>query len=335
MSLDSKAADKANPPGLVFLRALLQDGGFLRTHTIIVPLLLLFGTFTILTPRFIDVANLINILRQISVLSIISVGATFVIISGGIDLSVGSVMALVGVFVAKWIQVEPHFFGMTLLALVFGLVIGLINGLFIANFTVPPFIVTLATMTIGRGVVLLWTGGVNVTELSNKDFLFLGRGSVAGVPFPFIVMCVVLTASIVSLMRSKFGRKVFAIGNNEQASYVAGINVKNVRIVVYMIAGLTAAIGAIISVSRMNTVTPMFGSGIEFECITAVVLGGTAISGGKGNLFNTVLGAALLGVINNGFNLIGISSYWTQIAKGIILIATIIVSNVNIRMKTE
>jgi len=308
-------------------------GNIFQKHAILLPLATLFLIFSIITPKFIDSDNLINILRQISVLSIISIGSTYVIISGGIDLSVGSIMALVGVFVVNMAKAHAGFLWMILIALAFGLIIGFINGIFIMNFTIPPFIVTLATMTVGRGVVLLLTKGSNVTEINNEAFLFFGRGYIAGIPFPVIVMIPLYIIGAVCLTRSIYGRQIFAVGNNEKASLISGINVKTIKLSVYMIAGFTAAIGAIISTSRMNTVTPMFGSGIEFDCITAVVLGGTVITGGKGSLLNTLFGAALLGIISNGFNLIGISSYWAQIAKGIILISAIMVYNINIKNK--
>ncbi len=293
-------------------------------YQIVIPLIIVFCLASIITPNFFDTNNLINVLRQIAVLAIISIGATLVIYTGGIDLSVGSVMALVGVFIANGIKTGTPLPLLIISGMFFGMVIGCVNGLFIINFTVPAFIVTLATMTIGRGFILLWTGGSNVSELNNQSFLFLGRGSVLGIPFPVIILILLFTLGCFMLSYTKLGREIYAIGSNVKASKVAGINIKRVELTVYVLAGLLAAIGAIIDTSRMNTVTPMYGKGIEFNCVAAVILGGASLEGGEGRLLNTLFGAALLGIISNALNLIGISSYWGQIAKGVILILAIL-----------
>ncbi len=297
----------------------------IERHKILIPLVVLFIIVSLATPSFLDRSNMINILRQISVLSIVSIGSTIIILTGGIDLSVGSIMALVAVFVAKGVKTGTPLPFLVLTGIIMGILIGMINGLFIINFTVPAFIVTLATMTIGRGFVLLWTGGSNVNELNNEAFLFFGRGSVLGIPFPIIVMLLMYILGCLILSKTKFGREIYAIGNNEEASKISGIFVKRTLLSVYIIAGLAAAVGAVIDTSRMNTVTPMYGSGIEFDCISAVILGGASFDGGIGMLINTLFGAILLGLINNAFNLMGVSSYWAQIAKGIILISAIMI----------
>ncbi len=327
-------------PGMVEESGLLDDlrSGFgfrfiFENFGIIVPLVIVFIGLSILTDGFIDSHNLINILRQISFLSIVSIGSTFVIISGGIDLSIGSIMGMVAVFSTMWVKSGGNLFWMLVIAIVTGVVVGIINGLIIANFTIPPFIVTLATMITGRGIILLITRGYNISGLDNEKFLFFGRGYIGTIPFPVIVMILVYLIFMIYLGRSKFGRYVYAVGNNEAASRVAGIDVKKVKMLVYMIAGLTGSIGGVILVSRMNLATPMFCSGIEFDCITAVVLGGTAITGGKGRLVNTLMGAALLGIVNNGFNLMGISSYWASVAKGFILIIAIIIYSFRVTKK--
>ena len=301
-----------------------------ENYGIIIPLIIVFIGLSVLTEGFIDRNNLINILRQISFLAIVSIGSTFVIISGGIDLSIGSIMGMVAVFATMWVKSGGNLLWMVAIALVTGIVVGIINGLLVANFTIPPFIVTLATMITGRGIILLITRGYNISGLDNEQFLFFGRGYIGSIPFPVIIMILIYVIFMIYLGKSKFGRYVYAVGNNESASKVAGINVKKVKMLVYMLAGLTGSIGAVILVSRMNLATPMFSSGIEFDCITAVVLGGTAITGGKGKLINTLMGAALLGIVNNGFNLMGISSYWASVAKGFILISAIIIYNIRV-----
>lgn len=295
----------------------------LTDHQIVIPLVIVFLISSCIAPNFLDRNNLLNILRQISVLSIISIGSTMIILTGGIDLSVGSIMALVSVLVAKGIRLEIPLLYLIVIGLGLGMSIGLLNGLFISNFTVPAFIVTLATMTVGRGVVLLWTGGSNVSELQSEPFLFIGRGSLFGIPFPVILLILLFIIGSLLFSKTRFGREIYAIGNNEKASRVAGIYVKRVELTVYILAGLLAAIGAIIDTSRMNTVTPMYGKGVEFNCVAAVILGGASLDGGDGRLINTLYGAALLGIISNSLNLIGVSSYWGQIVKGCILILAI------------
>jgi len=305
----------------------------MKDHQILIPLVIVFFVASILAPNFLDTHNLLNILRQISVLSIISIGSTMIILTGGIDLSVGSIMALVSVLVAKGIRLEMPLFYLMTGGLLLGMLIGLLNGLFIANFTVPAFIVTLATMTVGRGVVLLWTGGSNVSELNSDSFLFIGRGSLLGIPFPVVLLLLLFIVGSLIFSKTRFGREIYAIGNNEKASRVAGIYVKRVELTVYMLAGLLAAIGAIIDTSRMNTVTPMYGKGIEFNCVAAVILGGASLDGGEGRLINTLYGAALLGIISNSLNLIGIASYWGQIVKGCILIMAIMIYSYKTKTK--
>lgn len=298
-----------------------------RNSQILIPLLiiLLFASFFV--PHFMVKDNILNILRQISVLSLISIGSTLVIITGGIDLSVGSVMALVAVYTATAVKAGTSFWIIFPVAILFGMLIGMVNGIIIMNFTIPPFIVTLAVMTIGRGLVLLQTGGSNITELGSKSFLFLGRGFLLGIPFPIIVLLIFYLFWTIILNNTRFAREVYAIGNNEEASKVAGISVRRVILYVYMIAGMMASVGAVIDTSRMNTVTAMYGNGIEFDCVTAVVLGGASLDGGSGKVINTLYGAALLGVINNLFNLLGISTYWGQIVKGLILVFAVMANS--------
>ncbi|MFA5468111.1 MAG: ABC transporter permease [Sphaerochaetaceae bacterium] len=294
-----------------------------RNSQILIPLLFILCFASFFVPHFMVKDNILNILRQISVLSLISIGSTLVIITGGIDLSVGSVMALVAVYTATAVKAGTSFWIIFPVAILFGMLIGMVNGILIMNFTIPPFIVTLAVMTIGRGLVLLRTGGSNITELGNKAFLFLGRGFLLGIPFPIIILFVFYLFWSIVLNNTRFAREVYAIGNNEEASKVAGIAVRRVILYVYMIAGMMASVGAVIDTSRMNTVTAMYGNGIEFDCVTAVVLGGASLDGGSGRVMNTLYGAALLGIINNLFNLLGVSTYWGQIVKGLILILAV------------
>lgn len=304
-----------------------------RASPILVPLLAMGLLACLFVPNFRNTDNIFNILRQISVLSLISIGSTLVIITGGIDLSVGSIMALVAVFAANTVKAGFPLWVIIPSAILMGLLIGIINGSLIMSFTIPPFIVTLAMMTIGRGLVLLQTSGSNITELGNKAFLYLGRGTLWGLPFPIVLLCVFYALWSFILNRTRFGREVYAVGNNERASKVAGISVKRVVLYTYMSAGMMAGIGALIDTSRMNTVTPMYGSGIEFDCVAAVVLGGASLSGGSGRMVNTLYGAALLGIINNLFNLLGVSSYWAQIVKGFILIAAILLNSARKRAR--
>ncbi len=280
------------------------------------------------TDRFLTVRNLINVTRQISINAIIAVGMTFVILTSGIDLSVGSVMAFSGTIMAA----AMADWGMNpllaiILALVIGAIFGLINGSLISFAKMPPIIVTLAMMEVPRGLALLYTGGYPLSGLPDS-FSVLGRGYLFSViPMPVLVMIAVYAVAYLLLNHLPLGRYIYAIGGNEEAVRLSGIKVSKYKIFAYMVSGVTASISGIILTSRLMSGQPMAGVGFELDAIAAVVLGGTDISGGRGSIIGTIIGALIMGVLSNGLNLLGVSPYVQRVFKGLIIILAIYFSS--------
>ncbi|MEK5186951.1 ribose ABC transporter permease [Solibacillus sp. FSL R5-0691] len=289
-------------------------------------LFLIVIVITILNPSFMTTDNVLNILRQVSISALIAFGMTFVILTGGIDLSVGSTLALTGAVAATMLAsgIDPV---LTMLAaLLLGAVLGAINGVIIAKGKVAPFIATLATMTIYRGLTLVYTDGRPVSDLGNEiTFQMLGKGYFFGIPVPVCTMILAFIALYVIMHKTTFGRRVYAVGGNEAASKLSGINVDRIKIAVYSLTGMLAALSALILTSRLNSAQPTAGTSYELDAIAAVVLGGTSLTGGKGWIFGTLVGALIIGVLNNGLNLIGVSSFFQQVVKGIVILIAVLI----------
>lgn len=289
-------------------------------------LFLIVIVITILNPSFMTTDNILNILRQVSISALIAFGMTFVILTGGIDLSVGSTLALTGAVAATMLAsgIDPV---LTMLAaLLLGAVLGAINGVIIAKGKVAPFIATLATMTIYRGLTLVYTDGRPVSDLGNEiTFQMLGKGYFFGIPVPVCTMILAFIVLYVIMHKTTFGRRVYAVGGNEAASKLSGINVDRVKIAVYSLTGMLAALSALILTSRLNSAQPTAGTSYELDAIAAVVLGGTSLTGGKGWIFGTLVGALIIGVLNNGLNLIGVSSFFQQVVKGIVILIAVLI----------
>lgn len=279
----------------------------------------------LLNSRFLSVGNLENIGRQVSINAIISVGMTFAILTGGIDLSVGATMAFIGTLTAGLLAGGVPGVAAIAAGLATGVVFGLGNGLCIARLRMPPIIVTLASMSIARGLGLIYTNGYPVTGLPDW-FSFLGRGSVLGIQTPILVMLLTYAAAYILLQHMPVGRYIFAIGGNEDAVRLSGIDARRYKVLVYLISGVTAAIAGILLSSRLMSGQPNAGMGFELDAIAAVVLGGTAISGGRGSIVGTLIGALLLGVLNNGLNLMNVSPYVQNVIKGAIILLAIFIS---------
>lgn len=289
-------------------------------------LFLIVIVITILNPSFMTTDNILNILRQVSISALIAFGMTFVILTGGIDLSVGSTLALTGAVAATMLAsgIDPV---LTILAaLLLGAILGAVNGVIIAKGKVAPFIATLATMTIYRGLTLVYTDGRPVSDLGNEiTFQMLGKGYFFGIPVPVCTMILAFIALYVIMHKTTFGRRVYAVGGNEAASKLSGINVDRVKIAVYSLTGILAALSALILTSRLNSAQPTAGTSYELDAIAAVVLGGTSLTGGKGWIFGTLVGALIIGVLNNGLNLIGVSSFFQQVVKGIVILIAVLI----------
>lgn len=285
--------------------------------------------FSVVSEEFLSLTNISNIIRQVSINGILAVGMTFVILTGGIDLSVGSVMALTGTIMAgMMINVGLSPLAAVLVGIILGAVIGYINGAFTAYARIPAIIVTLAMMEIARGAALLYTGGYPLSGLP-ASYSFIGQGYLFGViPMPAVIMIIVFVVAYIILNHLPLGRYIYAIGGNEEAVRLSGIKVKRIKASVYLISGITAGIAGAIMSSRLSSGQPMAGEGYELDAIAAVVLGGTSIAGGRGHIFGTLLGALLLGVLSNGLNLLGVSPYVQRVLKGAIIIGAIYYSSI-------
>ncbi|MBR8297906.1 ABC transporter permease [Burkholderia cenocepacia] len=300
----------------------------LRRSTLFYPLVGLIVVciaMMIASPSFLSAANLENVLRQVSINAIIAVGMTCVILTGGIDLSVGSVMALSGTLAAGLMVAGVNAVAALAIGIAVGLGFGFLNGVFVAFAGMPPIIVTLATMGIARGLALIYTGGYPIDGL--PDWVaFFGSGKVLGIQAPVLIMLVVYAIAWLLLDRMPFGRYVYAIGGNEQATRLTGVRVARVKLIVYTLAGLTSALAAIVLTGRLMSGQPNAGVGFELDAIAAVVMGGTSISGGRGAILGTLVGALLLGVLNNGLNMIGVNPYVQNVIKGGIILLAIYIS---------
>ena len=287
-------------------------------------LLLLIVVLTLLNPNFLTVSNLLNVLRQVSIGGLIAFGMTFVILTGGVDLSVGSTLALTGAVAASLIASGTDPIIAMGVALVLGLILGAINGIIITKGRVAPFIATLATMTVYRGLTLVYTEGKPVSGLGDSvAFQMFGKGYFLGIPVPVITTILAFVVLYLILHKTNFGRRVYAVGGNEEASKLSGINTDRVKIWVYAITGLLASVSALILTSRLNSAQPTAGESYELDAIAAVVLGGTSLTGGRGWIFGTLVGVLIIGVLNNGMNLIGVSSFFQQVVKGVVILLAV------------
>ncbi|MEL6114817.1 ribose ABC transporter permease [Photobacterium sp. SP02] len=298
----------------------------------LIALIFLIVVVSFLNPNFFTADNILNILRQTSVNAIIAVGMTLVILTAGIDLSVGSVLALCGAFAASLIAIEVPVLIAVPTALLAGAALGAISGIIIAKGKVQAFIATLVTMTLLRGVTMVYTDGrpVSTGFTDTADaFAWFGTGYVLGIPVPVWLMVVVFAAVWYLLNHTRFGRYVYALGGNESATRLSGINVDRVKIGVYAICGLLAALAGIIVTSRLSSAQPTAGMGYELDAIAAVVLGGTSLMGGKGRIMGTLIGALIIGFLNNALNLLDVSSYYQMIAKAVVILLAVLVDNKN------
>lgn len=307
---------------------------FLSKYGIVIILLAMLVAFSLLSDGFFTTRNIFNIIRQISFMGLIAIGVTMVIITGGIDLGSGSVLALAAVMATSLAQLPESatlkFPGLNvpilipvLVALAIGAVTGIINGSLIAKFKIPPFIATLGMMTVARGFALIYSNKP-LSQLT-PEYNFIGQGAILGVPFPVIVLVVVAVAAHIMLNNTPFGRYIYALGGNEQAARISGINVDRVKIGVYTLAGLLSGLAGLVVSSRIGSGQPGQGVGIELDAIAAAVIGGTSLSGGIGTIWGTIVGALIIGVLDNGLILLNVDQYWITIVKGTIIVVAVII----------
>jgi ribose/xylose/arabinose/galactoside ABC-type transport system permease subunit len=303
-----------------------EAGAFMEKYAIYLALLLLCVVLAIITDKFLTIQNFKLILNQISINGIMAIGVTFVLITAGIDISIGSVVGFAGVVAALTApagssipMVIPF-----LAALGCGFAAGAINGLLVTKGRLAPYIVTLGMMTIMRGLSLIVSGGRPVSRLIG-DFGFLGNNSLFSIPLPIYIYAIVAVVTHVILTHLKIGRYVYAVGGNTNAAYASGISPDLIRFFVHVVSGTLAGLAGIILASRINTGHPNSGSGYELDAIAAAVVGGTSLAGGTGGIPGTVVGALIIGVLGNGLDLLAVSSYWQQVVKGLIIIASVLI----------
>jgi len=288
-------------------------------------LIVLVIVVSIMNPSFLAPLNILNLLRQVAINALIAFGMTFVILTGGIDLSVGAILALSSTLMAGMMVSGMDPILAIILGCLLGAIMGALNGLLITKGKMAPFIVTLATMTIFRGLTMVYTNGNPITGLGDS-FMFqvFGRGYFLGIPVPALTMIITFTILWVILHKTPFGRQTYAIGGNEKAAIISGIKVDRVKIMIYSLAGLLAALAGAILTSRLNSASPTAGDSYELDAIAAVVLGGTSLSGGRGWIVGTLIGALIIGTLNNGLNLLGVSSFFQMVVKGGVIILAVL-----------
>ncbi|WP_026713889.1 ABC transporter permease [Flavobacterium daejeonense] len=309
----------------------------------LIALFLLCLFISLLSDKFMTSTNLWNVLRQISVNVCISVGMTLVVLMAGIDLSVGSVLGLSAAVCAGLLKSGLSFesldlfvgftvLGAILAAMLIGMLLGLFNGWVITKFAIPPFVATLAMLTIARGLTMLYTEGIPISNLGPK-FEFIGSGWILGIPVPVWISLIIVLIVVFLTNKTAFGRYIYAIGGNEKAAFLSGININKIKLAVYGIAGMMAAVGGVLVTSRLNSAQPNAGMSYELDSIAAVVIGGTSLSGGVGTVTGTVIGAIIIGVLNNGLVLLDVSPFWQQVVKGIVILLAVIIDKMNQKNK--
>jgi ribose transport system permease protein len=314
-------ADAAAAPTSTRRRA---HSGRARRFGTLIGLGVLSTVLWILTPHFLTVSNLLNVAEQTSINAIVAVGMTFVILSGGIDLSVGSIVALSGVVLGTSLAGGAPLPASVAAGIAAGAACGLANGALISWGRLPAFIVTLGMMSIARGAALLFTEGRPVSGF-DADFRTIATGRVALVPAPVILMVLVYLAAHLILTRTTFGRYVYAIGGNEEATRLSGVSIRLHKTMVYVVSGVMSAVAAIILTARLNSAQPIAGMMYELDAIAATVIGGTSLMGGDGSLGGTLVGALIMGVLRNGLNLLGVSSFLQQIVIGTVIVVAVLI----------
>jgi ribose transport system permease protein len=308
-----------------------------------IALFLMVLTMSFLHPSFLTEDNGWNILRQISINLCLSIGMTLVILTGGIDLSVGSILALSGAITAGLLKngygiescnvfVEFTVLGALLAGLLVGGFLGFFNGIMITRLRIPPFVATLGMLSVARGLTRLWTGGFPITGLGDT-FVKIGTGfdPVIGFPLPVWISGVLILLFIVFTLHTRLGRYIYAVGGNEQAAHLSGVNVNRVKLWVYTLAGVLSAVGGILVTARLDSAQPNAGIGYELDSIAAVVIGGTSLSGGRGSVLGTVLGCLIIGVLNNSLTLLDVSPNWQLVIKGMVILFAVAIDKMNMR----
>lgn len=297
----------------------MQDFGALIALFVLVVLI------GIISPEFRTIGNFLSLLRQSSVNGLIAFGMTCVILTGGIDLSVGSVLALSTALCAGMIARGVPVGAAMAAALIIGTAFGVVSGILVTKGRLQPFIATLITMTVFRGITMIYMDGRPISNLGDSFWLkFVGKGNLFGIPFPVIIFLTVFALLFFVLERTTFGRRIYATGSSEKAAKLAGVNIDRTKLAAYAISGCMSALSGIILLSRLNSAQPTLGSGYELDAIASVALGGTSMNGGRGRIWGTFVGVLIIAVLNNGLNILGVSSYWQDVVKGIVILCAVL-----------
>lgn len=304
------------------MKTSFRKENILKNYGIIVGSLVLCAIISFYTPNFLTRNNIMNLLRQSSIIGVIATGMTFVIISGNFDISVGKIAALGGTIIMSMISMGYSFIVALLVALAAGALIGLINGVAVAVIKIPSLIATMGMVVILQGLIFIYTGGYPISGM-NPVLSLIGRGYVAGIPVPVIIFFLGVILANIVLRKTVLGRRIYAVGGNEDSSRLSGIDTIKYKIIVFMINGMASIIGGLILVSRLSTATPTAGEGFDMDAIASVVIGGTSVNGGEGSVLRTIIGVLLMSVISNSFNLIGVNIYFQYVFKGIIILAAV------------
>ena len=297
----------------------IQDLGAL------IALIALIVVIGIISPEFRTVTNFLSLLRQSSINGLIAFGMTCVILTGGIDLSVGSVLALSTALCAGMITKGTPVGAAMIASLLIGTVFGMVSGILVTKGRLQPFIATLITMTIYRGATMIYMDGRPISNLGDSFTLkFVGKGALFGIPFPVIIFLGIFAVFFFALEQTTFGRRIYATGSSEKAAKLAGVNTDRAKLAAYAISGCMSALSGLILLSRLNSAQPTLGSGYELDAIAAVALGGTSMNGGRGRIWGTLVGVLIIAVLNNGLNILGVSSYWQDVVKGIVILCAVL-----------
>ncbi len=300
-------------------------GEYIQEYGAFIALIILIIGISIVSPEFRTGSNFLSLLRQSSINGLIAFGMTGVILTGGIDLSVGSVLALSTALCAGMISTGMPAGLAMLLALVIGAVLGCISGLLVTKGRLQPFIATLITMTVFRGLTMIYTDGKPISNLGDSFVLkLIGKGTIFGVPVPVILLIVIFALFYFLLTQTTFGRKVYATGSNWKCAQLVGVNINKTKLIVYGISGLMASISGLILLSRLNSAQPTLGDGYELDAIASVALGGTSMNGGRGKIQGTLIGVLIIAVLNNGLNILGVSSYYQDVVKGLVILVAVL-----------
>lgn len=298
---------------------------YLQDYGSFIALIFLVIVIGAISPDFRTVNNFLSLLRQSAINGLIAFGMTCVILTGGIDLSVGSVLALTSIICAHTIKIGLPAPLSMLIALIFGIILGTISGLMVTKSRLQPFIATLITMTGYRGLTMILSGGKPISRLGNNLLLnHIGKGSFLGIPIPVWILIIFFAIFLFVLKKTVLGRQIYATGSNAKAAELAGININNIKLIVYAVSGFMASLSGLILVSRLGSAQPTLGSGYELDAIAAVALGGTSMTGGRGKITGTLIGILIIAVLNNGLNIIGVSSYYQDVVKALVIFLAVI-----------